>query len=381
MFFAGGGTGGHIFPAVAVIEALREMEPSVDPLFILGGSRGSGLLEKYSIPWRSIPVRGMPRRSAVSLPLFYLRLVAGVVSGFALMMRHRPAAVVAMGGYASTPVAFAAKLLRVPLLAAEQNAVAGFATRWNARFARTLFLAYGEAKKTVPAGVPVELTGNPVRREILRGERERAVERWGLDRERRTVLVTGGSQGARGMNRIVLEALKMWKEGEGVQVLFQTGEGDYQKVRESCSRIAPLVRPFPFLDDMGDAYAAADVVVCRAGASTLSEITAVGLPAILVPFPGATDRHQSRNAELLEAHGAALRREESELTAERLLEDLRGILENEERRLEMKRLSLELGRPDAAERIAKRVLEAAGKGSRIERSVEPGSESGRKSEG
>ncbi len=285
-----------------------------------------------------------------------------------------------MGGYASTPIAFAAKIFRVPILAAEQNAVAGFATRWNARFARTLFLAYDEARVFVSAAVPVEWTGNPVRREILRGDRERAIERWGLDRERKTVLVTGGSQGARGMNRVVLETLKMWKEGEGVQVLFQTGEGDYSTVRESCSRIAPLVHPFPFLDDMGDAYAVADVVVCRAGASTLSEITAVGLPAILVPFPGATDRHQSKNAELLEKHGAALRREESDLNAESLLEDLRGILENEERRLNMKRLSLELGRPDAAERIAKRVLEAAGRGGRIERSVESGSGVGRKSE-
>ncbi|MBN1826030.1 MAG: undecaprenyldiphospho-muramoylpentapeptide beta-N-acetylglucosaminyltransferase [Candidatus Eisenbacteria bacterium] len=365
VLFAGGGTGGHLFPAVAVIEALRETAPEARPLFVLGGSRGASLLERYGIAWRSIPVRGMPRGGAARMPLFALRLVAGTVASLALTARLRPAAVLAMGGYASTPVAFAARLLGRPVFAAEQNAVAGVATRWNARFARRLFLGYEGALSGAPRGCALETTGIPVRREILRGDRARALDRWGLDGDRRTVLVLGGSQGARGLNRLVIGALRLWgREGEGAQVLFQTGEADWETVRDSCGRIAPLVRPHPFLDEMGDAYAAADLVICRAGASTLAEINAVGLPAVLVPFPAATDRHQSKNALHLARSGAAIAREEEEWTPEALLVAVQGLLENEKLRSEMANRSRALGRPDAAERIAARLTEAMGKGKR-----------------
>lgn len=367
MIFAGGGTGGHIFPAVAVIEELRSLASSFEPLFVLGGSRGAKLLEKYGVPWRSIAARGMPRRSRAALPVFFLRLAAGVVQSLGLLLRERPAAVVAVGGYASAPLAIAGALLRVPVFAAEQNTVPGVATRWNARFARRVFLAFEEARDGLRAGTDAVTVGNPVRAEIFRGDRERAIGRFGLDRGRRTILVIGGSQGARTMNRIVREALERWEPGDGAQVLFQTGEADFEAVRESCSRIAPLVAPVPFLTDMGDAYGAADLVVCRAGASTLAEITALGIPSILIPFPSATDRHQSKNAAVLEEKGAALRFEEEGLTPEALLRAMKDLLEDEERRREMGRRAKAIGRPDAARRIAEEVLACAGKGGGSER--------------
>jgi UDP-N-acetylglucosamine--N-acetylmuramyl-(pentapeptide) pyrophosphoryl-undecaprenol N-acetylglucosamine transferase len=272
-----------------------------------------------------------------------------------------------MGGYASTPVAIAGSAFRVPVFAAEQNTVAGVATRWNARFARRVFLAYEEARAGLFARADAVVTGNPVRPEILAGDRDRAIRRHELDSRRRTILVVGGSQGARTMNRIVREALERWEPGDGVQVLFQTGEADWEAVRESCSRIAPLVAPVPFLTDMGDAYGAADLVVCRAGASTLAEITALGIPSILIPFPSATDRHQSKNAAVLADRGAALCFEEKDLTPEMLLRAMQGLLGDETRRREMGRRAREIGRPDAARRIVDEILAVAGKGSGLDR--------------
>jgi UDP-N-acetylglucosamine--N-acetylmuramyl-(pentapeptide) pyrophosphoryl-undecaprenol N-acetylglucosamine transferase len=368
VIFAGGGTGGHIFPAVAVIEELRARAgEDFEPLFVLGGSRGAALLERYDVPVRSIPVRGMPRRSPAAVPAFFLRLGLGTLQSFGFLLRKRPAAVLAMGGYASTPVACAGALLRVPVFAAEQNTVAGVATRWNARFARRVFLAYEEARAGLGAGARCVVTGNPVRPEILKGDRERALERWELDRGRRTILVLGGSQGARTMNRIVREALERWEPGDSAQVLFQTGEADYEAVRDSCSRIALPVRAVPFLTDVGDAYGAADLVVCRAGASTLAEITALGLPSILIPFPAATDRHQSKNARVLAERGAALCHEEKDLTPETLLEEMRGLLLDDARRRDMGRRARELGRPDAAKRIVEEILAATRKGEHLGR--------------
>ncbi len=368
--FAGGGTGGHIFPAVAVIEALRGSVDRVDPLFVLGGRRGGKMLDRAGVPWRSIPMRGMPRRNRLALPLFYGRFLLSLVVSLGILLRRRPDSVVAVGGYASTPVALAALLLRLPLFAAEQNTVPGVATRWNARFAHKVFLSYEESRAGLAARGECVITGNPVRPSILRGDRERALERWGLDPDRLTVLVVGGSQGARTMNRIVREAIERWDSGDGVQVLFQTGESDYEEIRESCSRVKPLLRPVPFLTEMGDAYGVADLVVCRAGASTLAEITALGLPSILIPCPGATDRHQSRNAQVLADHGAALWWEQKDLTAEKLLGAMRELLADGKRRREMGRRAKELGCPDAAERIAGEILAAAGKGSVIARGGE-----------
>ncbi|MFH1277831.1 MAG: undecaprenyldiphospho-muramoylpentapeptide beta-N-acetylglucosaminyltransferase [Candidatus Eisenbacteria bacterium] len=361
VIFAGGGTGGHIFPAVAVIEAMRAKAPALEPLFVLGGTRGSAMLERAGVPWRSIPVRGMPRGSRLRMPGFFLRFGLSVLRSLLLVARFRPAAVVAVGGYASTPVALAARLLGRPVFAAEQNTVAGIATRWNARVAKRVFLAYDDARAGLPAKTDAVLTGNPVRREIFEGDRERALRRWGLRENRLTILVIGGSQGARTMNAVVREALERWDEGgDGVQVLFQTGETDIGTIRESCGRVAPLVRPVPFLTEMGDAYGVADLVVCRAGASTLAEITALGLPSILVPFPAATDRHQSRNARVLAGHGAALALEEKDLSPGILLGAMKELLADGERRAAMARKARELGRPDAAERIAGEIMAVAG---------------------
>lgn len=363
--FAGGGTGGHIFPAVAVIEALRERRSALEAVFVLGrGGRGSEMLERAGVRWETIPVRGMPRRNLLSLVPFVAGAAAAVASSIRLIRRWKPAVVMAMGGYASAPVALAAALCRVPLFVAEQNMVAGVATRWNARFAKRIFLAYDEARRNMPANRSYTVTGNPVRADILRGDRRRGLERWRLEPDRMTVLVVGGSQGARTLNRLVRDSLKRWERSEEVQFLFQTGPADYEEIRDSCSRIDVTARVVPFLADMGDAYGVADLVVCRAGASTLAEITAVALPSVLVPLPWAADDHQTKNALLMEERGAAVRLDQEKIDGRALGETIAALLADGERRAEMRRRCGELGRPEAAGTIADSILALRGAGGR-----------------
>lgn len=365
VLFAGGGTGGHIFPAVAIIEALKERRSSLEPLFILGsGGRGSHLLEQSGVPWETVPVKGMPRKNPVSLVPFLVGVVAAVVRSLRLIRRWKPSVVVAVGGYASAPVAFAGSLLRIPVFVAEQNMVAGVATRWNARFADRIFLAYDDARRTLPANRAYTVSGNPVRADVLQGDRRRAEARWELDPEKKTVLISGGSQGARTLNKIVQETLNRWERPAEVQFLFQTGSADYEEIRESCSRIDVTVRVVPFLADMGDAYGAADLVVCRAGASTLAEITALGLPSILVPLPWAADDHQTKNAGQMVRHGAALCFDQASLDGDTLGTAITELLGDDAKRTEMSRRSRELGRPEAARTIADSILALSRAGGR-----------------
>ncbi len=361
VIFACGGTGGHIFPAVAVIEALRRRAAGVDPLFVLGkGGRGSAHLDRSAVRWETIPVGGMPRRNPLALIGFLAGVAAGVLGALRLIRRLKPAVVVAMGGYTSTPVAFAGFLARVPVFAAEQNMEPGVATKWNARFARRIFLAYDDARRALPPGRSYTVTGNPVRTAILEGNRARGMKRWDLKDGTPTVLITGGSQGARTMNRIVREMLERWERPGEVQFLFQTGDADYEPIRESCSRIDRTVRVAPFLADMGDAYGVADLVVCRAGASTLSEITALGLPAVLIPLPWAAANHQEKNARRMAAHGAAVTLDQETLRPETLAEVITSLLADGKRRSEMAERSRRLGRPEAAEKIADSILALCG---------------------
>lgn len=359
VIFAAGGTGGHVFPAVAIAEALARRQAGVVSRFVLGaGGKGARFLEASGHAWDAIPMKGMPRRNPLLLVPFAWNLARSLFASIGVLRRERPDAVVAMGGYPSAPVSLAAAILRLPVYVAEQNRAPGLATKWNARFARRIFLAFEGSRGYFPASKDCVVTGNPVRPSIFDCDRARAHARWDLDPQRRTVLFVGGSQGARTMNAIVLECLSRWERTEEVQFLFQTGVDDYESFRQSCSRIRATVRTVPFLAEMGDAYGVATVVVGRAGASTLAELTALGKASILVPYPWAAEGHQSGNARYMEQSGAAVRIEQSDLTAETLGAALHDVLFDDAKRHAMEHASRTLGRPDAADAIADGILDA-----------------------
>jgi len=284
---------------------------------------------------------GGPVRATVGA-VAALRSVGGAV---ALLRRLRPALVVGVGGYASVAAVAAATLARVPALLMEQNVIPGAANRLLARVARRVCVGFAESAAYLPAGRVVH-TGNPVRADVLRAAGHPPHERPGL-------LVFGGSAGATRLNQATVEALaRLGPLARDIEVVHQTGSADAEAVRARYRELGLGVRVEPFIADMGAVYARADLVVARAGAMSCAEVTAVGLPSILVPYPYAADDHQRRNAEVLVAAGAAEMILDPELTGDRLAASLGALLSDGARRAAMAAAAHTLGRPDAAARVA-----------------------------
>jgi UDP-N-acetylglucosamine--N-acetylmuramyl-(pentapeptide) pyrophosphoryl-undecaprenol N-acetylglucosamine transferase len=346
-----GGTGGHVYPALAVAARLREWGV---PLLWLGTRHG---LEARLVPaagYRllTVTVAGLRGQGAARWLLAPFLLGMALLQSLILIGRCRPAAVLGMGGYASGPGGLAAWLLRVPLLLHEQNAVAGLTNRWLAPLARRLLEAFPGAFAPRPA----LRTGNPVRADIvaIAPPRQRLVERAG----RLRLLVLGGSQGARALNEKVPELASI-AGGALIEVWHQTGDRHLEATRARYAAAGIGARIDGYLDPVADAYAWADVVLCRAGAMTIAELAAAGVAAILVPYPHAVDDHQTANARHLSDAGAALLVRESEFDGRRLADWLRSLAADRGRLLRMAEAARALALPAATDTVARACLEVA----------------------
>ena len=280
-------------------------------------------------------------------------------------------AVVGMGGYASVSAALAARREHVPVLVHEQNAVAGLANRALSRIARAVALSFADARDAFPRRVRTELTGNPVRQEILRVPEDReALAKEGrqtldLDEGRRTIVIFGGSQGALHLDRAAVGAARLLADRADLQILLITGPAHIDMIRPGLSPATEdgsgglLVRLVGYLDRMDLAYACADLVVSRAGATTVAELTVCGLPALLIPYPYATGRHQEANARALQRAGGASLLLDEQLSAESVAGRIASLIDHDERLAAMAERSASFGRPDAAERLADLMEELA----------------------
>ncbi len=344
VLIAGGGTGGHVFPALALGAALAERGLTVE---FAGSPHG---LEARLVPaagrtLRLIPgrqVRGGGLRGAVTGAA---ALARGVGSALALLGQVRPGLVAGVGGYASVASVLAARLRRVPVVLLEQNAIAGAANRSLGRFAERICVGFAEAAAYFPPGRAVH-TGNPIRPEVLAAPPAAPRARLGL-------LIFGGSQGAHHLNEAAVAALEaLGPRARSLRIRHQTGTADEGAVTAGYARLGLDARVETFVDDMGGAYRDADVVVARAGAMSCAEITAMGLPSILVPYPWAADDHQRRNAEILVEAGAAHMILDRELDGARLAAALGPLLDDAAGRAAMGARARALGRPDAAARVA-----------------------------
>ncbi len=348
MLVAGGGTGGHVFPGIALAEEVVTRHPGNDVVFV-GTARGleATVVPKAGFPIELIEVRGLKGKGLVDSLRNLLLLPVALWQSVQILRRWRPDVVVGVGGYASGPVVLAAWLLRIPTAVQEQNAAAGVTNRLLGRIVQAAFTAFPEAAHHFPRHKVYQL-GNPIRRTLMenfmRPEARHAGPR---------LLVFGGSQGAHALNMRVVEALPHLADlRETLQVTHQTGARDREQVEKgyrACG-FEPDVRDF--ITDMSSAYAGADLVVCRAGATTLAELTVCRKPAILVPFPFAADNHQVQNARSLVDAGAAVMIEECDLTGELLAREIRAILASSDRREKMARAAGRLGSPAAAKEIA-----------------------------
>lgn len=338
-----GGTGGHVFPALAVARALRRRN---QPVVWLGTRQGleSRVVPREGIPLETVHVSGLRRKGPLAWLLAPLRIVVALAEAMLVLRRRRPRVVLGMGGFASGPGGIAAWLLRKPLVIHEQNAVAGLTNRLLAGLAREVLEAF---PGSFSSHVQARLIGNPVREEIcaLPDPRERLAGRSG----RLRLLVLGGSQGARVLNETVPRALALLDPAERPEVWHQSGSATVEVAQRAYREAGVAGRIDPFIDDMAAAYAWADVVVCRAGALTIAELAAAGLSAVLVPFPGAVDDHQTRNAQHLVAVGAAVLIPQAEFSAQRLATEIARVQADRSLVLTRASCARALARPRATE--------------------------------
>jgi len=370
---AAGGTGGHVVPGLALARTIVEREPAATVTFA-GTSRG---IETRVVPEAGyaldlLPVLPLSRRLSVETVLAPFAALAGTVAAWRLIRRRRVDVVAGMGGYVTLPVALAARLAGVPVVLHEQNAVAGLANKLAVRVASRVALGVAEAASSFPAGKTV-VVGNPVRPELLRLDRAalraEALAAFGLEPGRRTLLVFGGSQGARRVNQAVTAATASWPHPWGMQILHACGRRDEAAVREAWQAANPearglVVRVTPFVDRMDLAYAAADLALTRAGAMTLAELTVVGMPAVMVPLPHATNDHQRGNARAAADAGGALVVEDGDLDGPALAAAVAPLLSDPGTLARMGRAMLSLAYPRAAEDMASLVLDALPAGRR-----------------
>ncbi|HVM32374.1 MAG TPA: undecaprenyldiphospho-muramoylpentapeptide beta-N-acetylglucosaminyltransferase [bacterium] len=354
----GGGTGGHVFPGIALAQELGA-RPGVEILYV---GKNTGPERQWvtdrGLPFEGIQASGFPRGLTLRLFTFWIDLLRGFSQAAALLDRFRPQVVFSTGGYVSVPVSVAASLRGVPVLLFEPNVTPGLAARLLAFFARRVFTGFEKTSRTFARRKAV-WTGIPVRREILEAQREPSLKGFGLDGDKVTLLLLGGSQGAHTLNQMMTGAIRVLNDGaDPLQVLMMTGRSDYQWALDETGQCALKVVLRPFFADIERAYAAADLVVARAGAITCAELLARGLPAILVPYPHASG-HQEANARALEEAGAAQVLMEGDLQKGVLAGRIHELVAHPERLRAMGQKARENYKADASAAIARNVMELA----------------------
>jgi len=356
ILIAGGGTGGHLFPGLALAEAFKERDPRNEILFV-GSRRGleGSLVEKEGYALKTIDLASLKGKNWFQKIRALFVVPRSLIQAAGVLRAFRPEWVVGVGGYASGPVVLAAWALGYKTFLQEQNVFPGLSNRILGRFVDRAFISFAESAGHFPAGKAV-LTGNPVRRRIRAGKGETAPHPF-------TLLIFGGSQGAHRLNQVMGTTLPLLKDLQGkIRIIHQTGEKDFPEVREAYQREGFEAEVSPFIYDMDRVYGLADLVLCRAGATTLFELMALGKPAILVPYPHAANDHQTLNAESLVKAGAALRVADGELSPAIVNRHLRELAADPLRLKKMSERASALARPEAAGKIVNLCYETAGHG-------------------
>lgn len=358
IIISGGGTGGHIFPAIAIANALKKLDPATEILFV--GANGRMEMEKVPAAGYKIiglNIQGIQRKSVLKNLLFPVKLFNSVNKALKVIKEFKPDAAVGVGGYASGPLLYAASLKGIPYLIQEQNSYAGITNKWLGKKAEKICVAFDGMEQFFPADKIIK-TGNPIRQEsvAIAGKHLQALELYKLSAEKKTIMVTGGSLGARTLNNSILAHLDNIIAAD-VQLIWQTGKFYYKNIIEQLGEdYHPNVRIMEFVNRMDLAYAAADVIVSRAGAGTIAELCAVKKPVILVPSPNVAEDHQTKNALALVHDQAAIfvaDRDAEEKLVNKALELLK------DKNLQRK-LSENIGKmalPNADEVIAKEVIQ------------------------
>jgi len=354
VLIAAGGTGGHLYPGIAIAEEWMRLHPDSRVLFV-GTPRGpeTKAVPRAGYELRTIAARGLPRRPGPGWLLAAVGLARSLVQSFRLVVDFKPHVVLGTGSYVSAPVVLIAKLFGIPVILQEQNSIPGATNRWLNLVATEMHIGFVESRGYFRRKNNLRVSGNPIRRSLLMQDKGSAYESFGLDPEKRTLFVFGGSRGAASINRATEGALERLKSFSNLQVIWQTGSEDFEAIQKKFRTFPLRVKVFAYLDAIEKAYAVADIAVCRAGAMTIAELTACGVAAILVPYPHATRDHQTHNARGLVDRDAALVIPDKELTPEALAGKIESLLRDEPRLRRIGRNARAFARIDAAQRIAR----------------------------
>ena len=360
LIVSGGGTGGHIYPALTLIDAIKSKRPDAEFLYV-GTQKGleADIVPKAGINFTALNLEGgLERRftlenfSRAANAIWSIKHASDIVKNF------KPNVVVGTGGYVCGPILLAASLMKVPTLIQEQNAVAGVTNKILSKFVTKIAVGTHDALKNFPAEKTV-YTGNPIRSEVLAAKKSDGLKEFGFTEDKPIVLISGGSRGARSINNAMIEVLKSAAQKNSAQFLHVTGKGEFDAVTEKLTDVldAPNIKVVPYLYNMPRAMAMADLAIFRAGATGLAELTARGVPSILIPYPFAAENHQEFNARALVEAGAARMILNKDLTAEILSAKIDELLTAPETLKKMSEASLSLGKPHAADEIAELILE------------------------
>lgn len=357
VIISGGGTGGHVFPAISIAQALRQMVPETEILFV--GAKGR--LEMTRVPEAGfqivgLPVRGFDRKSVLRNIGVVLDLLGSMLRSWRIVRKFRPQVVVGVGGYASGPVCRVSQMRGIPVVIQEQNSYAGVTNRLLARRAARICVAYEGMQRYFPRE-KIVFTGNPVREEIqkMRITATEGRTNLGIPEGLKTILVLGGSLGAGSINAALLSDLKKFRN-KPLFLIWQTGASEFDTIRKQVDEDAwPNIRVVPFIKKMEEVFAAADLIVSRAGAGTISELAIAGKPVILVPSPNVAEDHQTKNARALESRKAALMIPDKEVV-NNLVPEILKLLNDDQKMQELAGNIKKMAMPDAAIRIVEEIL-------------------------
>lgn len=349
---SGGGTGGHIYPALALINEMKKDDETIEFLYI-GTEKGleKGIVERAGIQFKSIHITGFKRKLSFDNVKTIVRFLKGVNDSKKLLKQFKPDVVIGTGGYVCGPVVYAAAKLGIPSVVHEQNSLPGVTNKFLSRYVDKVAICFSEAEKYF-SSEKVVLTGNPRASEVIGADPKKGRESLGLQDGKKSVLIFGGSRGARPINNAVLQMIPSLKD-KNYEVVYVTGDVHYKSVMEKVEKMSstPNIIIKPFIHNMPDVLAGIDLIVSRAGATSLAEITALGIPSILIPSPYVTANHQEVNARSLSDNHAAILLHEQDLSGKTLLAQIDDILLNEQKLEKMAAASKQLGIPDAAKRL------------------------------
>jgi len=362
VIISGGGTGGHIFPAVAIARGIQEQYPSADILFV--GAQGKMEMEKVpaaGFPIEGLWISGLQRSLTLKNLLFPIKVLSSVWKALRIIRKFKPDVAIGVGGYASGSLLYAASMKGIPCLIQEQNSFPGITNKILKDRVQTICVAYDKMERFFPSE-KIVLTGNPVRKEItkLEGKRERGLEKFNLDSTKKTVLVVGGSLGARSINHSIDANLKLFADND-IQLIWQTGKLYTEQAKKRVDEVGKKgISSLDFIADMDLAYAVADVVISRAGALAVSELCLVKKPAILVPLPSAAEDHQTKNAMSLVSYNAAILVKDNE-AKEHLVQDAIALVNDQEQMDKLSRNIEKLAFANATETIVSEVMKLINK--------------------